>query len=194
MPDDGNVWKNHFAPICRFAVRGGIWYQGEGNSSTATTYDQLLEAMVLAWRDRFGLKDDEFPFYFVQLSGYDNYDNEWLDPSGDTGHVFRDIRDSMQRAALKIPNVGMAVNFDCGRAFDPNRGWDRGMFVHSCCKNVAGSRLAYHALKDVYGDDIAADSPYVAATTVGGDGTIAAHHGIVHGLVAGQHVVRHHLP
>lgn len=174
--NQGLLWNSMLAPLKRFGFRGAIWYQGEsnaadGDNAAAWSYDSTLAKMVARWRDYFGVTPAEFPFYLVQLAGYDDVEGSSEDPSGDSHPNHRVIRDSMFRATKSIENCGMAVAWDCGRHYDPALN-PRSMCIHPKCKNVPGQRLALHALKDVYGKDVVAESPYWTSTRALGDGRI----------------------
>ncbi|HEY3405777.1 MAG TPA: sialate O-acetylesterase, partial [Ohtaekwangia sp.] len=54
-------------PLIPFRLAGALWYQGESNTGTSSTYKQLMEQLILDWRKQF-LSD--FPFYFVQIAPY----------------------------------------------------------------------------------------------------------------------------
>ena len=169
------LWNCQLAPITRFAVRGAIWYQGETDACPTEIRDHrwygrdLLKPMVAAWRKEFGVAAEDFPFYFVQLAGCLN-NSTADDPSGDNDDGYRAVRESMFWARRNIENCGMVVAWDCGRL--KLEGETDLVCQHPRCKNVLGKRLARLALRNVYGDNIVAESPYWTETETDGIGNI----------------------
>ena len=117
-------------PLLPGAIRGVLWYQGESNVSRPAEYGPLLKALITFWRQHWGQGD--FPFYFVQLSNYQ-------DPGDPTGVAWARLREA-QASALALPNTGMAVTIDLG---DPNN-------IHPRNKQEVGRRLALIARHQVY--------------------------------------------
>ena len=96
-----------------YAIRGVIWYQGEGNRTFPVSYQKMFSALIADWRNLWGQGD--FPFLFVQLA---NYGQRQTDPT--------EVKDAALREAqlktLAVPNTAMAVTIDCtahqiGRSF-----------------------------------------------------------------------------
>ena len=169
------LWNCQLAPITRFAVRGAIWYQGESDAEGTRLRDHRyystngLEPMVAAWRQEFGVEAADFPFYFVQIAGYLN-NSSADDPSGDDDYAYRAVRESMFWARRHIENCGMVVAWDCGRL--KLDGETDLVCQHPKCKSVLGKRLALLALRNVYGDNVVAESPYWTETVTDGNGNI----------------------
>jgi len=122
------------APITRFPIAGAAWYQGCSNGGEDQTYVDKLKALVVGWRKAWGR---DFPFYIVQLA---SFTAKTTDPAGGNGYAR--IRDAERRAALEIPNCGLAVTIDIGNATD----------IHPKNKFDVGYRLSLWALRDVYGE------------------------------------------
>jgi sialate O-acetylesterase len=119
------------APLASYAIRGAVWYQGEGNASdpkTAQEYAIRLRSLIRDWRVLFG--DESLPVYIVQLPAY-REPNE----SPGSGEALAFLRES-QRQCLKVPYTGMAVTIDIGEAGD----------IHPKNKIDVGYRLAQLAL------------------------------------------------
>jgi sialate O-acetylesterase len=53
-------------------IKGALWYQGETNAGRSYQYRKSFPLLINDWRR---LWNDEFPFYFVQLSSYGAYQN-----------------------------------------------------------------------------------------------------------------------
>jgi sialate O-acetylesterase len=88
-------------PLLPFAIRGAVWYQGEGDVGRARGYALRFRAMITAWRSHFGQGD--IPFLWVQMEG----------SRAAGGHAaFREA----QGQALSLPATGEAVAIDLGSA------------------------------------------------------------------------------
>ena len=127
------IYNSMVHPLAPFAMRGGIWYQGESNGAEGVTYYHKKHALVNGWRKVFQNKD--LAFYWVQLA---NFRKENEDPAGGDG--WAKIREA-QTEALDIPGTGMAVITDIGAAND----------IHPRNKQDVGWRLAQWALHQTYG-------------------------------------------
>ncbi len=123
------LYNGMIHPLCPFALRGAIWYQGESNLGEGALYTERMKALIGGWRQVWGLGD--FPFYFTQIAPY-NYGGN---PA--TEAVFWEA----QVAAQSIPNTGMAVINDIGDLKD----------IHPANKQEVGRRLALWALAKTYG-------------------------------------------
>lgn len=133
----GNLFNGMIAPLMPFAIKGVIWYQGEGNGMNvplAREYATLFPRMISDWREQWGQGD--FPFLFVQLPNF-NSPVHW--PW---------VREA-QLKALALPNTGMAVTTDIGEADD----------LHPPDKIYVGKRLALVARQLVYGENIVTSGP-----------------------------------
>lgn len=146
-----HLYNGMIHPLGNLPIRGVLWYQGESDAWMPDDYATLFDMLVAAWRDQFG--DDELPVYFVQLPNFDN-GNE------DTWRRFRE----MQRLYVARPDDGidMVVTIDVGDSKD----------IHPRKKKKVGERLAFLALRDVYGQDIQAGSPLPVSATVESDGAV----------------------
>ncbi len=124
------LYNAMIAPMVGYAMRGGLWYQGESNRNQPKEYEKLLPGLVQNWRNKWNIGD--FPFYYVQIAPFDY---------GQGGINSAYIRESMLNAADDIPNIGMASIMDAGEKD----------IIHPANKEVAGERLAYLALANTYG-------------------------------------------
>jgi sialate O-acetylesterase len=95
--------------------------------------------MIKDWRKQW---DDEFPFYFVQLSSYGSNQNS------NVGSGWAELREA-QTMTLSLPKTGMAVTIDIGNPTD----------IHPTNKQDVAKRLAANALKLTYGKDVQHSSP-----------------------------------
>lgn len=127
------LYNGMINPIINYAIRGAIWYQGEGNAWRAYQYRTLLPAMIKDWRTKFSSGD--FPFYIVQLA---NFMKVEPDPGPS---AWAELREAQLMTALNIKNSGLANAIDIGDAAD----------IHPKNKQEVGRRLALIALNKVYG-------------------------------------------
>ncbi len=116
-----------------FAIKGELWYQGEGNAGQSQAYFNLFKAYAQQMRTNF--KNPKMPIFTVQLPDFNNKD--W--PS---------MRNVQRKIALEIPNCFMVVSID-GHEID----------LHPRNKNVLGKRLAELVLSEIYHKDYQAKSP-----------------------------------
>lgn len=144
------LYNGLIAPLQPCAMKGFLWYQGEGNHERPTEYGPLFRTMITQWRADF--KQPHLPFLFVQLPGYDE--------PGDTTHEsWAWLRES-QASALTLPHTGMAVTLDIGEPKEH----------HPKNKQDVGRRLALVALRDVYGRKVEASGPQMETAQREGTG------------------------
>jgi len=121
-------------PLIPYNIKGTIWYQGENNVQRFKEYETLFPAMISDWREKW---DNDFPFYFVQIAPFHNYNG-----------ISSSLRDA-QRKTLKVDKTGMVVTLDIGEVDD----------IHPSNKHDVGYRLAGLALKNDYEKSIIASGP-----------------------------------
>ncbi|WP_347051088.1 sialate O-acetylesterase [Flavobacterium olei] len=120
-------------PLVPYAFQGVLWYQGEANVWRAKEYKKAFPLMINDWRAKF--RQGNFPFYFVQLSTFDEFGG-----NSQKGSRWAELREA-QSETLKLPNTGMAVTTDIGNAKD----------IHPTNKQDIGLRLAAIAMNNIYG-------------------------------------------
>ncbi|MFM8275362.1 MAG: sialate O-acetylesterase [Gemmata sp.] len=158
------------APLAPVALRGAVWYQGEGNASdpkTAQEYAVRLRTLARDWRRMFG--DADLPLFVVQLPGYREPSDA---PAG--GDAWAHLRES-QRRALAPAHTGLAVTVDIGEAED----------IHPKNKFDVGDRLARLALADVYGKKLERCGPLFRDLKIEGNKAVVAFHHVGAGLMVG---------
>ena len=116
-------------PITNFEISGAIWYQGESNVGTYSTYKSLMNTMISSWRKAW---QKDFPFYFVQIAPFSGYGNN---------NVAALLRET-QTSCLSIPKTGMVVVTDLV---------DDLSNIHPINKIDVAARLANLALSENYG-------------------------------------------
>jgi sialate O-acetylesterase len=127
-------------PLIPYAIRGVIWYQGEGNTPEPNRYLKLFPAMIQGWRKAWG--QGNFPFLYVQLA---NYDKRLPEPSGSD---WAELRES-QMLAQKTLNTAMITAIDIGEEAN----------IHPINKQEVGRRLALAAQALVYGKKVVYSGP-----------------------------------
>jgi sialate O-acetylesterase len=157
-----NLFNAMIAPLMPFAIKGVIWYQGESNASLPVEYRTLFSRLIQDWREKWGQR--AFPFLFVELAGYKA-----------TGADWSLLRES-QRAALSLPNTGMATAVDIG---NPEN-------IHPADKHDVGERLALVARRLAYGEKVASSGPIFDAMKVTGNSISVSFKDDGGGLIIGQ--------
>lgn len=137
------LYNAMIAPVIQYAIKGGIWYQGESNAGEAYKYRTLFPEMINDWRNKWGY---EFPFFWVQLANYMKPDSKPV--SSD----WAELREA-QTMTLSLSQTGQAVIIDIGEADD----------IHPRNKQDVGYRLALAAEKIAYGKDIVYSGPVFEA-------------------------------
>jgi len=124
--EPARIYNSMISPLIPFRIAGVLWYQGESNTINSYAYKELLTALIMSWRGKWGY---DFPFYYAQIAPY-NY-----------GRPFEgvEIRDA-QRRVLEVSNTGMVVLSDIGDTTD----------IHPKNKQDAALRLASLALNRHY--------------------------------------------
>ena len=178
------LYNGMIAPLAPYAMRGGMWYQGEANTQSAALayeYRILLPAMIEGWRKVWG--QDQFDFYFVQLPAY-------ASPGRDP-NSWPLIRESMAIVAETLPHTGMAVALDKGEENN----------IHPKAKEPVGERMAQAMMVKTYGADMMPGGPLYESMKVEGqsirltfkqvDGGLEGHGDLVGFEVAGEDQVYH---
>ena len=129
------LFNANIRPLIPFAIRGVIWYQGEGNWFEQESYAIKLRALVNGWRECWG--NPELPFYYVQLPAFYPPDDR---PEGVGGEGWQKIRMGQLLALPALGHAGMTVTTDLGDGD-----------LHPKNKQDFGQRLALWALRNEYG-------------------------------------------
>lgn len=133
------IYNGMIAPLVPFSIRGALWYQGETNAGRAFQYRQSFPLMINDWRKHW---NEDFSFYFVQLSSFGGYQNS------NHGSNWAELREA-QNMTLSLPKTGMAVTIDVGNPKD----------IHPTNKQDVAKRLAAIALKNDYSRDVVPSGP-----------------------------------
>lgn len=151
-------------PLVPYAIQGALWYQGEANVWRAAEYKKSFPLMINDWRTKF--KQGNFPFYFVQLSTFDEFGG-----NSQKGSRWAELREA-QSETLKLQNTGMAVTTDIGNAKD----------IHPTNKQDIGLRLAAIAMNNIYGKKQVHSGPTYKSQTIKGNEIILTFDNIGTGL------------
>lgn len=157
------IYNAMIEPLLPFALRGTLWYQGESNAGRAYQYRQSFPLMINDWRKRW---NDEFSFYWVQLSSFGT------DRDSNKGSNWAELREA-QNMTLSLPKTGMAVSTDVGNPND----------IHPTNKQDVAHRLATHALKNDYGQQIPYASPLYDQMRVEGKNAVISFRHAENGLM-----------
>ncbi|MEE8356383.1 MAG: sialate O-acetylesterase, partial [Anaerolineales bacterium] len=139
------LFNSMISPLTPYAIKGVIWYQGEGNAGRAYQYRSLFQTMIKDWRTQWNNHNNklgDFPFLFVQLANLGKPEEL---PGEDSWAELREA----QYLALTIPKTGMAVAIDVGQADN----------VHPMNKQAVAKRLALAGMKVAYQKDIVYSGP-----------------------------------
>ncbi|MCL1844696.1 MAG: sialate O-acetylesterase [Defluviitaleaceae bacterium] len=141
------VYNAMLAPILGLGIDGIIWNQGETDTARPKDYKKLFTAFAKHLRENFG----DVPLIYTQIANYiDPYSYNFIEGFGTPGEYWAILREQ-QRQCLEIPQTAMAVAIDCGECND----------IHPVNKKIMGERLALHARRLAYGEDIITDGPTV---------------------------------
>ncbi|MDF3057259.1 MAG: 9-O-acetylesterase [Rariglobus sp.] len=143
------LFDNMLQPLVPYALRGVIWYQGEGNTSQAPLYTRFMRDLVLDWRAQWGRAD--LAFHTVQLPGFQAAREHQPDSN------WARLREA-QADTLSLPHTGIAVTIDLGEAGD----------IHPKNKIPVGERLAQSALARTYARNLTPNGPLFESVVFSG--------------------------
>lgn len=127
------MYNGMLKPLQGYTIKGFLWYQGESNVGTYSTYSERLATMVELWRKEW--RQEELPFYFVEIAPF-NYSEDHL-----AGAY---LREAQFKAQALIPNSGMISTNDLVETYEADN-------IHPKNKTDVGKRLSYMALANTYG-------------------------------------------
>ena len=162
------IYNAMIHPLAPYAMRGGIWYQGESNGNEGISYHHKKTALINGWRKLF---NPDLAFYWVQLADFRTSNEK---PEGGDG--WAKLREA-QRKSLDIDNTGMAVIHDIGNAKD----------IHPRNKQDVGWRLSQWALHQNYGrDDLVPAGPLYKSQKIEDDTIRLSFDHVGKGLMVGK--------
>lgn len=146
------LFNGMVSQFAKMNIKGAIWYQGEANAGRGYEYRKAMPLLIKNWREHF--RNPNMPFYFVQLTSYNDRNG-----NSTTGSAWAEIRESQTITAQTVPHSGMAVITDIGDAGD----------IHPRNKKDVGERLAGLALQDAYGKSVVANGPVYKSFNIEGN-------------------------
>lgn len=159
----GVLYRSMIEPLCPFAIRGAIWYQGESDSAQWSGYAAAFGDLIRRWRAAWGY---DFPFLFTQIAPFSGA-SPW-------------IREAQMQTWRSVPGTAMAVTVDVGD----------GPKEHPRRKAPVGWRLDRAALALAYGRTIEYSGPLFEALTVKGDRAIVSFSHVGEGLASDEGALR----
>ena len=154
-----SLFNGMINPLVPYNIKGVLWYQGENNVPRFKEYERLFPALIKDWRTQWS---NEFPFYFVQIAPFENYNG-----------LSSSLRDA-QRKTLKTPKTGMVVTLDIGEDND----------IHPSNKHDVGGRLAGLALANDYGKILVASGPLYRSQKIYGNKLVLEFDAVGSGLMS----------
>ncbi len=153
---NGWLYDSMLRPLQPYALRGVIWYQGESDADNSLRYRKQFPALIRNWREDW--QQGDFPFLFVQLTGFNFYQQDVpTEPQEQT--TWAELREVQAQTAATVSNTAMVVTTDLG---SPEN-------VHPVRKKEIGDRLALTAAGMVYGKGNRYRFPEFKALRIDGD-------------------------
>ena len=134
------LYNGMVRPLAPYAIRGVVWYQGEGNARRAWGYRKLLPAMIADWRALW--PDLKLPFGIVSLANF------MAPPQTPGESTWAELREA-QALIGSLPGNGLAVAIDIGDRKD----------IHPKNKQEVGRRLSLWARSRVYNQAVEYSGP-----------------------------------
>jgi sialate O-acetylesterase len=135
-------YNDMIVPICDFAIKGVVWYQGESDIFRTAGYAEQLTTMIHDWRV---IWKHELPFLIVQLPSFSHSD---LIPRESS---WANLREAQFQVSKTVPNTYLIVSMDTS-GINPT--------LHPLYKQEIGERLANTALSAIYGRHLPFQSPF----------------------------------
>lgn len=138
-------YNGKIAPILPYALKGVLWYQGEGNVSGYTAYPSQMDDLMRCWRESFGLPG--LPFLMTELA-----------PLGQPSPQPQDsararFGEALVKTARTDGNAWVITIVDGGDPLD----------IHPVKKEIPAGRFAAMALAKVYGKPCVAHGPMLSS-------------------------------
>lgn len=146
----GRLYNGMVLPICPFAIKGIVWYQGESNTSRAYQYKTLFPHVISNWRKIWN--QDDVPFYFVQLPNFMKVKD--LPCSS----AWAEFREAQHSTLSQLENTFEVVSIDVGDA--------NNLTPHN--KETIANRLSNLALSKTYQKQIPCGGPIFKSMKVNG--------------------------
>jgi len=158
------------SPLRKYAFKGALWYQGEGNANQAEAvlYERMLKSLASSWREEFANPD-----LYVLVVQLPNYRELCSDPNEESWWAV--LRESQAKAAASTHGVGIATAIDIGEVLE----------IHPKNKQEVGARLALVARSLCYGEKgLEHSGPLFAGLSFEGGSARAKFSHVAGGLIA----------
>lgn len=132
---DNDIYNTLMHPFSKTNIKGMLFYQGESNCDSASTYASDLKDFVGQMRNIWG---SDIEFYNVQLTSHG---------SAPSWGGLSDVRFAQYKAGSMIENYNIVTSMDYGYS-SIDTDW-----AHPKTKKHVGDRLAYIALSKIYAPD-----------------------------------------
>ena len=159
------LYNAMIAPLGDLSMRGVAWYQGEANTTTSSTYQDLLTRFMADWRGKLGAG---LPFLIVQLANYGQ------PPTAPAESGWAEVREAQRLAVANDAHAGLAIAIDIGERYD----------IHPPNKQEVGGRLARAARRVVYGEQIAPSGPVALSARRNGTNVVVTFGDVADHLIA----------
>lgn len=143
------IYNSSIFPVAPYALRGALWYQGEGDADRPEYYAQTLPALINDWRQLWG---QSLAFGVVQLPNFKRPQREAINQG------WSDFREAQLRGVQTVKNAGIVTTIDIGEAYN----------IHPKNKQEVGRRLALWALANVYGKELIWSGPIYKSMRIEG--------------------------
>jgi sialate O-acetylesterase len=163
----GKAYNAMIAPVTNFNIAGALWYQGESNTGTNSTYYPLMVALINSWRAAW---QKDFYFNLVQIAPY-AYGNNNI------GALVQEA----QAKLLSHSKTGVIIITDLVDNIND---------IHPTNKHDVGLRLANWALGESYGvKSIAYKSPQFQSMEVVKGKAILTFQNAPNGLICNEKTI-----
>lgn len=135
----GTLFNGMISPILPYALKGVLWYQGEGDVWEFAIYDQKMVTMIQTWRGLWG--QENLPFFMTELAPFLNETpplREYSPKPRDSARTRFGV--ALAKSAVDAGNAWTITITDAGKLHD----------IHPPQKEIAAGRFAARALAEVY--------------------------------------------
>lgn len=144
----GSLFNGMIAPILPYALKGVLWYQGEGNVWNFSTYDQKMTTMIKSWRGLW--EQEKLPFFMAELAPLGKHS---LTPQ-DTARVRFGV--ALAKSAVDAGDAWTITITDAGEQKE----------IHPRYKDIPAERFAARVLAEVYGKQGVSHGPVLKSWKV----------------------------
>ena len=159
-----SCFNGKIAPLVPFALKGVLWYQGEGNVHYFEFYPRQITALMHSWRELFGLP--QLPFILTELAPF--HPPATAPEDSDRAR----FGEALAGAAKADGHAWVITIVDGG---DPDQ-------IHPVKKEIPGERFAAMALAKVYGRPGIAHGPVRESLKIDGDKAVVKFSSVGGGL------------